>query len=305
VKIRLSSSVLIPAATGMAFAVAISLWAQAPAGLSPSAATAPAGGSANPDTAKAAAKGGGRGRGPAIPSGPTPRLPDGHPDLVGIWSSPGPVGDIAQGMANVPCDTPGAVPQAAGRGGAKGPPICKEPIPLSAEGKRVLATHMSKDDPEANCLPTGVPRMAPYPWRIVQDKTHIFFLFEGNIHSYRQIFMDGRKHPADPDPTWYGHSIGSWDGDTLVVDTVGYNDKFWFDFDGHPHSEQLHTVERYTRTDAGTLVIETTIDDPVDYTKPFKMTFTSRTQPNGELTEYICQENQQDAQHLQGPASLN
>jgi hypothetical protein len=293
VKIRLSNSVLIPGATGIAFAVAISLWAQAPAGLTPSA-----------DTAKAAAKGGGRGRGPAIPSGPTPRLPDGHPDLVGIWSSPGPIGDISQGMANVPCDTPGAIPQAAGRGGAKGAPICKEPIPLSAEGKRVLATHMSKDDPEANCLPTGVPRMAPYPWRIVQDKTHIFFLFEGNIHSFRQIFMDGRKHPADPDPTWYGHSIGSWDGDTLVVDTVGYNDKFWFDFDGHPHSEMLHTIERYTRTDAGTLVIETTIDDPVDYTKTFKMTFTSRVQPNGELTEYICQENQQDAQHLQGPASL-
>jgi len=305
VQIRFSKSVLIPAASGVPFAVAISMWAQAPTGLSSEQAVAPAGGSNNADTAKAAAKGGGRGRGPAIPAGPTPRLPDGHPDLTGIWSSPGPVGDIAQGMANVPCDTPGAVPQAAGRGGAKGPPTCKEPIPLSAEGKRVLATHMSKDDPEANCLPTGVPRMAPYPWRIVQDKTHIFFLFEGNIHSYRQIFMDGRKHPADPDPTWYGHSIGSWDGDTLVVDTVGYNDKFWFDFGGHPHSEQLHTIERYTRTDAGTLVIETTIDDPVDYTKPFKITFTSRVQPNGELTEYICQENQQDAQHLQGPASLN
>ena len=109
----------------------------------------------------------------------------------------------------------------------------------------------------------------------MQDKTHFFFLFEGNIHSYRQIFMDGRKHPADPDPTWYGHSIGSWDGDTLVVDTIGYNDKFWFDFDGHPHSEKLHTIERYTRTDAATLVIETTIDDPVCTRKPFKVTFTA------------------------------
>jgi hypothetical protein len=90
-----------------------------------------------------------------------------------------------------------------------------------------------------------------------------------------------------------------------VVDTVGYNDKFWFDFAGHPHSEQLHTIEKYTRTDAATLQIATTIDDPVDYTKKFTMTFTARAQPNGELTEYICQENQQDAQHLQGPASLN
>ena len=304
-KIRFSNSVLIPAATGIAFAVAVSLWAQAPGALTPSQATAPAGGSANADTAKAAAKGGGKGRGPATPAGPTPRLPDGHPDLANIWSSPGPVGDIAQGMANVPCDTPGAVPQAPGRGGAKGAPVCKEPIPLSAEGKRVLATHMSKDDPEANCLPTGVPRMAPYPWRIVQDSGHIYFLFEGNIHSFRQIFMNGRKHPADPDPTWYGDSIGSWDGDTLVVDTIGYNDKFWFDFGGHPHSEKLHTVERYTRTDSRTLVIETLIDDPVMYTKPFTLKFTATTSPNGELMEYICQENQQDAQHLQGPAGLN
>ena len=304
-KIRFTNTVLIPAASGLAFAVAVSLWAQAP--LTPSQATAPAGGSANPDTAKAAAKGGGgKGRGPAVPAGPTPRLPDGHPDLVGIYGAPnGPVGDIAAGMPVVPCDTPGAVPQAAGRGGAKGAPTCREGLPLSALGKKVHASQLSKNDPEANCLPTGVPRHAPYPWRIVQDKTHFYFLFEGNIHSYRQIFMDGRKHPADPDPTWYGHSIGSWDGDALVVDTVGYNDKFWFDFAGHPHSEMLHTVERYMRTDAATLVIETMIDDPVMYTKSFKVTFTARAQPNGELTEYICQENQQDASHLQGPAGLN
>jgi len=93
-------------------------------------------------------------------------------------------------------------------------------------------------------------------------------LFEGNIHSYRQIFMDGRAHPKDPDPTWYGHSVGHWEGDTLVIDTVGYNDKFWFDFRGHPHTEQLHTIERYTRKNLGTLVNEITIDDPGAYSKP-------------------------------------
>ncbi len=236
---RLASSVAISTAVGVSFAVAISLWAQAPAPLTPSQAVAPVGGSANPDTAKAKG-GGGRGRGPAVPAGPTPRQPNGKPDLVGIWSSPGPVGDVAQGMANVPCDTPGAVQQPAGRGGAKGPPTCKEPIPLTAKGMKIWKAQLSTNDPEANCLPTGVPRMAPYPWRIVQDPNHIFFLFEGNIHSFRQIFMDpSRKHPADPDPTWYGDSNGSWDGDTLVVDTIGYNDKFWFDFAGHPHSEAL------------------------------------------------------------------
>ena len=77
----------------------------------------------------------------------------------------------------------------------------------------------------------------------------MFFLFEGNIHSYRQIFLDGRKHPADPNPTWYGHSVARWEGDTLVVDSVGFNDKFWFDFAGHPHTEQLHVIERYRRPD--------------------------------------------------------
>jgi hypothetical protein len=129
-------------------------------------------------------------------------------------------------------------------------------------------------------------------------------LFEGNIHSFRQIFMDGRKHPVDPDPSWYGHSIGSWDGDTLVVDTVGYNDKFWFDFRGHPHSEQLHTIERWTRKDLGTMENVVTIDDPVMYTKKFDVKYTANLRQNDELMEYICQENQQDAQHLQGAAGL-
>jgi hypothetical protein len=128
-------------------------------------------------------------------------------------------------------------------------------------------------------------------------------LFEGNIHSFRQIFMNA-KHPADPDPTWYGHSTGTWEGETLVVDTIGFNDKFWFDFRGHPHTEQLHTVERYTRTNLGTLNIATMITDPGAYTKPFTVTFDARLRPNEELMEYICQENQQDAQHLIGAAGL-
>ena len=298
---RLPSFILISTVAGAAFAVAISMWAQTPE----QAAVAPAGGSQNPDTAKAR----GRGRAPLPPPGPVPRRADGKPDLVSTWSSPGPVGDLEQGMPIVDCSTPGAVQQPAGRGrgrgGAKAAPVCREEIPLSEQGMKVWKSQLSKNDPEANCLPTGVPRMAPYPWRIEEDPTHIFFLFEGNIHSYREIFMDGRKHPDDPDPTWYGNSIGHWEGDTLVVDTIGYNDKFWFDFAGHPHSEKLHTVERYTRTDSRNLVIETTIEDPVMYTKPFTIKFTAQAQPNTDLTEYICQENQQDAQHLQGPAGLN
>jgi len=225
------------------------------------------------------------GRGPAPPKGRTPRLPDGTVDLSGVWNGGGPVGDLALGLP-------------------KG-----ETIPLTADAKKLMESRQSGDDPEANCLPTGVPRIAPYPWRIVQTPaykkaTHLYFLFEGNIHSYRQIFMDGRKHPADPDPTWYGHSIGWYEGDTLVIDTVGFNDKFWFDFRGHPHTDKLHTIERWTRTDLSTLVNEVTIDDAGAYTKPFKVTFTARLAPNEELMEYICQENEQDAKHTKGPAGV-
>jgi len=159
---------------------------------------------------------------------------------------------------------------------------------------------MSKDDPEANCLPTGVPRQAPYPWRIVQTPSLIFFLFEGNIHSYRQIFMDGRNHPKDPDPTWYGDSIGKWDGDSLVIDSVGFNDRFWFDFAGHPHTEQLHVIERFRRPDLGHLDFDATIDDPGAYTKPFTMHGHSTLQIGTDLMEYICNENNLDVSHIVG-----
>ncbi len=213
---------------------------------------------------------------PPRPTGPTPHLADGTVDLSGVWNGGGPTGNIAQGLP-------------------KG-----EKLPLLPAAEKIVQSRQSKDDPETNCLPAGVPRMAPYPWRIVQTPTHIFFLFEGNIHSYRQIFMDGRKHPADPDPTWYGHSIGKYEGDTLVVDTVGYNDKFWFDFAGNPHTEQLHTIERLTRKDLGTLEIQTQIIDPGAYSKPFTVTFTASLRPKEDLMEYICQEGQQDAKHLVG-----
>ena len=110
--------------------------------------------------------------------------------------------------------------------------------------EKLMKSRLSSEDPEARCLPTGVPRVAPYPWRILQTPSYgdakiLYILFEGNIHSYRQIFVDGRGHPDDLEATWYGHSVGHWEGDTLVVETVGFNDKFWFDFVGHPHTTQL------------------------------------------------------------------
>ena len=237
--------------------------------------TAPA-----PAEGKAAPKAkGGRG-GPATPAGPTPHLPDGTVDLSGAWMGSGSnSGDISKGLK------PG------------------EQLVMLPWAEALMKTRKSQDDPEANCLPTGIPRGAPYPWRLIQTPERYFILFEGNIHSYRQIFMNG-KHPEDPDPTWYGHSIGTWDKDTLVVDTVGLNDKFWFDYLGHPHTEKLHTIERYTRTDLGNMTIDVTIDDPGAYAKPFTTTGRARLQPNTELIEYICQENNIDLVHVNAPAQL-
>ena len=219
---------------------------------------------------------------------PAPRLPDGTPDFSGVWSGGGPIGDIAQGLM------PGEI------------------MLLTDEYAAIKASRLASEDPEANCLPTGVPRIAPYPWRILQTPayskaTHLYFIFEGNVHSYRQIFVDGREHtPADEiDPTWYGESIGHWEGDTLVIDTVGFNDRTWFDFLGNPHSTELHTVERYTRIDYNTLENVTTIIDPAAYTQPFTIRFTARLQPEGaDIMEYVCNENNQDVDHIQGPARL-
>jgi len=220
-----------------------------------------------------------------VPDAPPPRLPDGTPDLSGVWAGGGPIGDIREGLL------PG------------------EEMTLLPEAQAILDSRLSAEDPEANCLPTGVPRIAPYPWRIVQTPPYgkaevLYFLFEGNIHSFRQIFMDGREHPEDPDPTWYGHSVGRWDGDTLVIDTVGFNELFWFDFLGHPHSEQLQVIERYTRTSYGVLENVTTIIDPGAYAKPFTIRYEATLRPGWDLMEYICNENNQDVEHLRGPPGL-
>jgi hypothetical protein len=243
--------------------------------------TAPAG-TDRADPAAGATKANAKGKAKGGPSGPIPKTFDGKTDFSGIWNGGGPIGDIAQGLP------PG------------------ETLPLLPAAKALMEKRQSQDDPEANCLPTGVPRIAPYPWRIVQTPTHIFFLFEGNIHSFRQIFIDGRKMPKDEDldPTWYGYSVGRIEGNTLIVETKGYNDKFWFDFRGTPHTELMTTVERYTRTDYGNMTVETTITDPGAYSKPFTIRFQATLRPGEELMEYICQENNQDVHHINGPASL-
>jgi hypothetical protein len=218
----------------------------------------------------------------APPKGPAPKLADGKPDFSGVWSPDRTfIYDINEALK-------------------KGDTLPIQPWALELTKKRP-----SVQDPEANCLPTGVPRLAPYPWSIVQGPKHIYFMFEGNIHSYRQIFMDGRKHSADPNPTWYGESIGKYEGNELVIDSIGFNDKFWFDFAGHPHTEKLHIIERYRRPDLGHLEWESVIDDPGAYTKPFTMYGHSTLQQNDDLMEYICQENNRDLGHIVGKDARN
>ena len=201
-------------------------------------------------------------------SKPAPRTADGKVDFSGIWSPD----------RHFIYDLHDALKEG-------------EKLPLQPWAETLARERMSKDDPEANCLPTGVPRLAPFPWSIVQTPKYVYFLFEANIHSYRQVFMDGRKHSPDPNPTWFGESIGKYEGDTLVIDTIGFNDKFWFDSAGHPHTEKLHTIERYRRPDLGHLEWETTIDDPGAYTRPFTLYGHAPLQTNTDLMEYICQEN--------------
>jgi hypothetical protein len=214
--------------------------------------------------------------------GPVPRLPDGKPDLTGPWVGGGSNADIERDGGLKPGE-----------------------LPLLPWARELREKRKAEEEPYTACLPMSVPRVNPYPWKFAMSYTskgltHIYILHEtGDAGAHRVVYMDGRKHPDDLLPTWWGHSIGRWEGDTLVVDTVGYNDKFWFDSRGTPHTEQLHTVERYTRINYGRLLHEFRIEDPGAFSKPVDLKFTARLlRPDlktggGELMEFICLEDNQ------------
>ena len=219
---------------------------------------------------------------PLIPdnlvNGPVPRLPDGKPDLTGPWMGGGSNADIER------------------EGGLK-----PGELPLLPWAKELRDKRKEGDEPYTACLPMSVPRVNPYPWKFAMSYTskgltYIYILHEtGDAGAHRVVYMDGRKHPDDLLPTWWGHSIGRYEENTLVIDTVGFNDKSWFDNKGHPHTEQLHTIERWTRVDEGHMNVEVTMEDPGAYTKPFTVHFQARLTglPGDEIMEYICQENNQ------------
>jgi hypothetical protein len=147
-------------------------------------------------------------------------------------------------------------------------------------------------DPDANCTLSGVPRLdlGPKPFKILQSPDEVVILYQAYT-TYRQVFTDGRPLPIDPQPSWLGYSVGKWDGDTLVVDTIGFNDLTWLDNAGTPHSESLHVTERFHRRDKEHLDIQITIDDPKTFRHPFTVTQHARLAPAIELTESICLEN--------------
>jgi hypothetical protein len=150
----------------------------------------------------------------------------------------------------------------------------------------------SGPDPTERCIPPGIPRemLQPFPWEIVQARDRVIMIFEYQS-LIRQIFTDGRGHPKDLEPTYMGNAIGKFEGDTLVIDTVGFNDKTWLDPMGLPHSDALHVVERLRRVDHDTLVDEYTIEDSKAYKKPWTTQKTFKLKPDWQIQEYVCAEN--------------
>jgi hypothetical protein len=283
---------------------------------------------------------GGRGRN-AGPPPPTPKLADGTVNLgrvpgeKGIWNLPyitnmadrvidpvtkQPVPEIqARDAARAAARAGGAGGGAArgggggggGRGGTKSEPWMPFK-PWAAAIYDYNSKNDSKYDPEGYCLPPGGPRMfaTPYPGEIIQlpEQKRVIMIFEGGTHIWREIYMDGREHPKGDalNPTYLGHSVGRYEdnGQTLVVDVVGFNENSWLDYFGHPHTDKMHVVEKFTRPNKNTLHYEATVDDPGAYTKPFTMAWDIPWNATSELSEYICQENNRYLNRLEDDLGL-
>ena len=228
-----------------------------------------------------------------VPTGPTPRMPNGKPDFTGVWQRAY-VPDMSrngrgqQGHAEAPFaanDTP-ARREELRKAGNYGE------LPFTPAGLEDWKTYdPANGEYTASCMPFGLSRSmnSPDPMQVMQNDKYIALLFEQNTW-FNIIYIDGREHPKTVEPTWFGHSVGKWDGDTLVVDTVGFNGYTRLDTVGHPHSDALHMIQTLRRTDAGHIAYTVTIDDPKAYTKIWKneRTFTLM---NTELLEYSCEEN--------------
>jgi hypothetical protein len=232
-------------------------------------------------------------------SAPTPRGRDGKPDLSGLWlTEPAPV--QLRGDTNPEVTAVGEEPLSLYflniltdfKPG-------DEPVrPEEAVAVHERQASFTRISPIAHCLPEGMPlvEIAPAPYKILQHAGLTVMLYERDT-TYRQIYTDGRKLPADPSPTWLGYSVGHWEGDTFVVESRGFNARGWLDARGHSHSESLHLTERFHRINFGTMQLELIIDDPQTYTRPFSVRIKQHLMPDSDLLESFCAENEKDAAH--------
>jgi hypothetical protein len=231
---------------------------------------------------------------PAPPTGPAPKTPDGKPDFSGLWERPYTPDMTAfsrnqQPDASLP-DDPTPAP-AGGRGNAQK----KKVLPFTPLGKAQWESYdAANGDYTGACMPFGLIRSvnSPDPLQIMQNAKYVGLLFEQNTW-FHLVKING-THPKNLTPTWFGDSIGTWDGDTLVVDTIGFNDRTRLDTIGHPHSASMHVTERYSRPDLGHINYEIVIDDPVTFTKPWKNTRVFTLRNDWEIMEYSCEENNKD-----------
>jgi len=230
-----------------------------------------------------------------VPTGPTPRMPNGKPDFTGVWQRAY-VPDMSRngrgqlGHAEAPFaanDTP-ARREELRKAGNYGE------LPFTAAGLDDWKTYdPANGEYTASCMPFGLSRSmnSPDPMQVMQNDKYIALLFEQNTW-FNIIYIDGREHPKTVEPTWFGHSVGKWDGDTLVVDTVGFNGYTRLDTIGHPHSHKMTVTERFTMKDADSLQYVITIDDPIYYSKPWSNTRTfTRLKEDIGMLEYSCEEN--------------
>jgi len=209
---------------------------------------------------------------------PAPKLPDGTPDLSGIWHR-----TVGRYYNNVAADLRPADVQ-----------------PWAEALYQQRKPDFGKDSMEVRCMPLGpVATTTPYAdIKVVQTPALIVLLLDDL--TYRQIHLDGRELPVDPNPSWMGYSVGRWEGDTLVVESSGFTDRSWLDYDGHPHTEALRIVERYRRRDIGHLDVDVTFEDPGAYVKPWTVSVPLELFPDTEVLEFVCKENEKSTVHMTG-----
>jgi hypothetical protein len=240
-------------------------------------------------------------------SAKAPRAPGGKPDLSGVWQTepvrPGEsiLGDVSPFI--VPGDDPSTFSKYFWNILADFQPAEAPIRPEAAELFRKNAANAIS--PVSSCLPLTIPGadMLTYaPFKIIQTPGVIVILYEVD-NTHRQVYTDGRKLPADPNPAWLGYSVGHWEGDTLVVDTAGFNDRGRLDGFGHPRSEALRLQERFHRRDFGHMDLQVTVDDPKMYLKPITVKVTELLIPDSDVLETFCNENEKDRQHLPSPST--